>query len=545
MISTDLQRVQIQDIIEYQLPAFVRDDFPLVGEFLKQYYISQEYPTAPSDIIQNIDEYVKLETLLDTQDETNLGADISFSDTTITAGFDLESNQYGTYQFPERYGLIKIDDEIILYSSKDRNSFNGCIRGFSGVTALGNDDEKLTFSSSESTSHVQGARIINLSNVLLKKFLEKLKQQIAPGFEGREINSDVNQKLFLSRSKDFYQSKGTDESFRILFAALYGEKAEVVKPKEFLFKPSDAQYRKTRDIVVEAVVGDPSKLKNQTLYQDAYPEYGIEGAYATIVDSEKILRGDKTYYQLSVDFDYSKDIDLTGGTVYGDFTAHPKTQNTVLVATGSSIIDVDSTIGFPDKGQIYVNGQSGILTYRSKTINQFTEVGLAHTSTFGTNYQINAGTELNLNVSAYGFEGISAVSVASSDASAVGIATTSKIEVRIGKVLEENFIYDKTSYFSKNDNIEIKSLGINASKALDNTWFTNVSPKYDVKSVSIIDSSNFTYSIETIARNNLKIGDKVTVIQSNGAEKQGVVIDIASAKTFTFARARAIIGRQI
>ena len=72
MISTDLQRVQIQDIIEYQLPAFVRDDFPLVGEFLKQYYISQEYPTAPADVIQNIDEYLKLETLVDTVDETIL-----------------------------------------------------------------------------------------------------------------------------------------------------------------------------------------------------------------------------------------------------------------------------------------------------------------------------------------------------------------------------------------------------------------------------------------------------------------------------------------
>lgn len=526
------------------MPAFVRDDFPLVGEFLKQYYISQEYPTAPSDIIQNIDEYIKLETLLDIQDETNLGEDISFSDTTITAGFDLESNQYGTYQFPERYGLIKIDDEIILYTSKDRNSFNGCIRGFSGVTALGNDDEKLTFSSSESTSHVQGARIINLSNVLLKQFLEKLKQQIAPGFEGREIDSDVNQKLFLSRSKDFYQSKGTDESFRILFAALYGEKAEVVKPKEFLFRPSDAQFRKTRDIVVEAVVGDPSKLKNQTLYQDAFPEYDIRGAYATIVDSEKILRGDKTYYQLSVDFDYSKDIDLTGGTVYGDFTAHPKTQNTTLVASGSSIIDVDSTIGFPEKGQIFVNGQSGILTYRSKTINQFTEVGLANTSTFGINYQINSGTELNLNVSAYGFEGISAVSVASSDVSATGIGTTSKIEVRIGKVLGENFIYDDTSFFSKNDNIKIKSLGINASKVLDNSWFVNVSPKYDVKSVSVIDSSSFTYSIETIAKNNFKIGDKATVIQSDGVGKQGVIIDITSANTFTFARAGQLEGNK-
>ena len=376
MISTDLQRVQIQDIAEYQLPAFVRDDFPLIGEFLKQYYISQEFPTAPADIIQNIDEYLKLESLIDTQDETTLNADIDFDDTEISAGTNLDLNEFGTYQFPERYGLIKIDDEVILYTSKDRNSFNGCIRGFSGVTSFADDDGDLTFSSTEATSHVQGSKIVNLSNILLKEFLIKLKQQIAPGFERREIKSEVNEKLFLSRAKDFYSSKGTDESFRILFAALYGEKAEVVKPKEFLFRPSDAQYRKTKDIVVEAVVGDPLKLKNQTLYQNAFPEYGIGEAFATILDAEKILRGDKTYYQLSVDFDYSKDIDLTGGTLLGDFAAHPKTQNTVLVASGSSVIDVDSTIGFPDRGQIQIDGKSGILTYRSKTINQFTEVGL-------------------------------------------------------------------------------------------------------------------------------------------------------------------------
>ena len=86
------------------------------------------------------------------------------------------------------------------------------------------------------------------------------------------------------------------------------------------------EYRKTKDIVVEAVVGDPTKLKNQTLYQDAYPEYDINSAYATVIDAEKIQRGDKTYYQLSVDFDYSKDIDLTGGTVLGDFSSHPRTK---------------------------------------------------------------------------------------------------------------------------------------------------------------------------------------------------------------------------
>ena len=59
------------------------------------------------------------------------------------------------------------------------------------------------------------------------------------------------------------------------------KKQKLSNQKNFFSGPSDAQYRKTKDIVVEAIVGDPSKLKNQTLYQDAFPEYDIESAYAT------------------------------------------------------------------------------------------------------------------------------------------------------------------------------------------------------------------------------------------------------------------------
>ena len=92
--------------------------------------------------------------------------------------------------------------------------------------------------------------------MLFTEFLKKVKNQFAPGFGERELSDDVNQRLFVSRAKDFYQSKGTDESFKILFHALYGEDVEVVKPQDFLFKPSDAQYRVTKDIVVEALSGD-------------------------------------------------------------------------------------------------------------------------------------------------------------------------------------------------------------------------------------------------------------------------------------------------
>ena len=89
MISTDLQRVQIQSIVESQLPSFVQTDFPLLAEFLKQYYTSQDSPVASADVLQNIDEYVKLVTLTTNSDSTQLRTNINKGATEIPASFDL------------------------------------------------------------------------------------------------------------------------------------------------------------------------------------------------------------------------------------------------------------------------------------------------------------------------------------------------------------------------------------------------------------------------------------------------------------------------
>ena len=54
------KRVKLNQIVKNQLPSYVQEDFPLVGEFLSQYYQGQEYQGGPVDLIQNIDSYVKL-----------------------------------------------------------------------------------------------------------------------------------------------------------------------------------------------------------------------------------------------------------------------------------------------------------------------------------------------------------------------------------------------------------------------------------------------------------------------------------------------------
>ena len=516
MISTDRKRVQIQDVIEHQLPSFAREDFPLIVEFLKQYYISQEYPGAPVDLIQNIDQYLKLESLTNTSNYTRLESSISDTDTTINVSFDLDENIIGTDGFPDKYGLIQIDNEIILYSSKTTTSFIGCLRGFSGVTSYKNLDvtDNLVFSTSEISEHGEGAKIINLSSLLLNEFLTKIKYQFAPGFEDRKINSNVDERLFISRAKDFYQTKGTDESFKILFGALYGEKVEVIKPRDYLFRPSDAQYRVTKDIVVSSLSGNPLQLLNQTLFQDEYPDYNIQKAYASISDVEKLYYDDKEYYKLSVDFDYSKDISFDG-SIFGQFSIHPKTKVITEVSVGSSIIDVDSTVGFPNLGELVVNyssGASGIVSYTSKSLNQFFGISSITSS-------INSAEDIRLNTYAYGY---------------VGIGTTTRVDVRIGAVLSDLKVDEPTYYFSKNDTASIKSLGITTSSARVDSWIYNLSTKYDVKSLSVIDTSNnFTYKVTTFVKNNFKIGDNLSIIDSSLISKDCSISNITDDFTFS------------
>lgn len=211
-------RIKFSNIVQNQLPSYVREEFPLVSEFLSQYYISQEFQGTSIDLIQNIDKYVKIDEQTNRVESAILLSDISIIDDTINVEFNPPVSN-GTYGFPDSYGLIQIDDEIITYTGKTDSSFTGCIRGFSGITSFDkqNHPDELVFSSSRVVDHFSGTSIINLSSLFLKEFLIKSKNQLLPGFENRSLYTNLNQSIFIKQSQDFYRSKGTDESFRILF----------------------------------------------------------------------------------------------------------------------------------------------------------------------------------------------------------------------------------------------------------------------------------------------------------------------------------------
>ena len=201
----------LSNIVQSQLPNYVRDSFPLISEFLKSYYQGQEFQGAPIDLITNIDKYIKINEQTGLTEEAVLNADITPYDKTIT----VEAFPNGTNGFPDSYGLLKIDNEIITYTGKTATSFTGCVRGFCGITTYrtdGNNGE-LSFNTTDAVlSHEgnlydsgtgqitrEGSKIQNLTILFLKEFLKKTKNQLLPGFEESPT-------IIRSESKSFYKT---------------------------------------------------------------------------------------------------------------------------------------------------------------------------------------------------------------------------------------------------------------------------------------------------------------------------------------------------
>jgi hypothetical protein len=507
-----VKRVQFNNIVQNQLPEYVRDEFPLVSDFLKTYYQANEYQGAPADLIQNIDQYSKLDETTNTVQSVTLNDAIDEIEETINV--DMTVSPQGTKGFPENYGLLKIDNEIITYTGKTDVAFTGCVRGFCGISSYKSETnpDVLVFDSTASETHTKGSEVTNLSTLFLKEFLLKTKYQLLPGLEDRSLHSDLNQNIFIKQAKDFYLSKGTDRSFEILFKALYDEEVKIIRPGEFLFTPSNAQYRVTNDLVVEAIEGDPVDLEQSTLFQN---EYGadIQKAYAPITSVEKVFTGTATTaYKFSIDGGYNRD-SRVDGAMYGAFSVHPKTKLIGQIGAGTTVLNVDSTVDFAHSGElsvIYNDTTTGIVSYTSKSLTQF--FGCSNITGI-----IEDAANIGINTYAFG------TSVKDS---------TKTIKVRINNVLDKLEYSDKTKGYSKGNTAKIKTLGVNENTFKGKNWVYNLSPIYNITKIQLIDSVELIYQVTTDADTIFKIGDNATIKGTDGINKETTVISLSAANIF-------------
>lgn len=478
MIQTGFEsRIKVQDLIDHQLPEFILEESPNAVEFLKQYYISQEYQGGPIDISDNLDQYLKLDNLKPEVivDSTTTSNSVSSTDTTISV-----SNTKG---FPNQYGLLKIDNEVITYTGITTNSFTGCVRGFSGVTDYHQDLNRgeLVFSTSTAAEHSNDTSVQNLSSLFLKDFYKKLKYTFTPGLENIKFADEIDVGNFIRRAKDFYASKGTDEAIKILFKVIFGETPSIVNLEDYLIKPSSANYVRREVAIAEVISGEPSKIVGQTLIKTT-----DENTTASISAIEPFSRKGKTFHKIEFYIGNTTD----SSSVQGNFEITPNTKLIESVSIGSSILTVDSTLSFPQSGTL-ISG-SNTISYTGKSINQF--YGCT-----GINDIITTSSNIRSKDTYFSYE----------DGD-----TSKKVELILLGVIQDLVEENEDFKVDENDIITIKNLGdkiknenSNWKEIFANSFIYNTSTRYQI----VNNSTNELGS--TIDRSSLKIGDEVEILE--------------------------------
>lgn len=513
MIQTSFEnKVQIQDILNSQIPEFISSENPKFSEFLKQYYVSQEISGGNVDIVENLPYYLKLDNFTSKilNGTTNLTQNVT---TTLENGITPEIFVADTEGFPKNYGLLQIGSEIITYKSKTPTSFVDCIRNFSGIDEYG---KNLNFSSTNISSHASESEVINLSVLFLKEFYSKIKTSLLNELETTDLYEGLDVNKFLKNTTSLYRSKGSSESFRILFKSLFNIEPQVIDLENYVIKSSNSDFRRRKELLTELIsTGDPSNIVGQQLFKNTNPDI-----FGSISEIEILAKNGRTFYRilLYVGFEESED-ELT--TVFAP-TPSTKLVDSINLSDNANVLTVDSTIGFEQTGSIFYAGTE--IFYTEKTVNQF--LGCYTTTSNYIDLDIVKTSNLHSNSTYYAYE--------NGD-------STKKVEFRLLGSLSDILLdtsNNKTHINSIGETISVDSFGKNIKNTDDNTkdqiicnsFIYNTSVRIGLDSVNIQGSTATTNTV--LDRAFLKVGDKVEFLKRNTEIVETTLSDVSIIDIF-------------
>ena len=504
MIETGIDvRVRIQDIVSSQLPEFILTESPLTDDFLKQFYISQEFQGGAMDFASNLDQYLEL---------GNINKEAVYGEYELTEDLDETTDVVrvtNTRAFPNEWGLFKIDNEIFTYTGITTNSFTGVQRGFSGITSYSNvsNPGELVFDTSVAETHKKGAELENLSTLFLKEFYKKFKFTFAPGFEDLDFNSQVNTGNWIRQARSFYQTKGSVESIRILFRVLFGEEPTVIDLEQFLIKPSTAEYSRRDYAVVLPVEGNPADISGKTIY-----ETGTDNqVFGAVSEIEPFTRVNDLYFRIY--FFVSNDEvekERKQFTVPGRTFAQRE-----FIPGQTSSVTVDSTLGFDydpnatlaDEVNSFVTADGNVFLYETKTVNQF----LGVVCKTDPNKTIGIGDEIVENILVYGYND-------------QGEIVTMRM---LGVLSDLIFDDDRVPFSIEGEKIRAQNLGenivsenatrdkLNFKQVLANSFIYNTSCRFQVDEVN---GTNFSIKAPYLDKAFIKTGDMVDIVKRGTGE---------------------------
>ena len=108
-----------------------------------------------------------------------------------------------------------------------------------------------------------------IQNLVLNRDIDTTASSLATKFmstyaPGMPLESAADRSILVKYFRDFYDRKGSEESFKFFFRAFFNDQINVQRPADFLFKTSDGSWYVERSLRVTAVTGDPRGVASTT-----------------------------------------------------------------------------------------------------------------------------------------------------------------------------------------------------------------------------------------------------------------------------------------
>lgn len=348
--------------IDSTLPDYIVEQYSQFVNFMTTAAESEERIGFGQDLLQNLQKYRDFDTY---QNGIVKYGILAQNITPESEELVLEDG----YGFPDENGVLYIDNEIILYRTKEGNTFYGLKRGSAGTTVLPTFTSSGTYVETCPKEHYAGVRVTNLSVLFLASMLETIYSSFAPNIDPSRVHSEVNQSSLLSNIRDFFQSKGTKLGIQSLFKMMFGDTGtDVSYPGDQIIIPSVSTY--AEDLTCRVIPIPSSFYESNEIPENPGVLIGsliqCKSYNDDIVYGESIVEYTKSY---PFDQTIQYDLLLSGESLTGEILVNPSTFLTVELATNVYEIEVDSTNGFPDSGVLFIENE-GIL-YTSKTDTRF------------------------------------------------------------------------------------------------------------------------------------------------------------------------------
>ena len=384
--------------------------------------------------------------------------------------------------------------------------FVGCARAASGITSYTEDGNAVFSNDTTAVSASLDTEVKCLDALFVKRLLDKYTEQFLPDVPELDYK-EINVRNAIKTIKDFYSTKGTSFSISYLFKLLYGEQVSISYPKDQIIKPSAATWSIDTILRATLVSGNPVDIQDGLLQQDLdIADPNIQAASALVENYIAIRTSETDIYELV----------LSEETITGSFTVPYKTKLAEPLGTEDSIITVDSTIGWPERNGEFLIGNSEVVQYKEKSLNQFIE---CTRSVNGIVEDWDSATEVSSNFRVFINKGTSQEVVMN----VVGIVDA-----------QQTTLTDTGSYYLPGDKLTISKLGGTGTQPELNTWLYNVKKLIEISSITFGGINNRSATVTCSNPHGLLVGDQVTIYGANPIIYNGTFLVTSRDSTTVF-----------